>query len=164
VTAPPRFTHAVVLGAAHPLARPVAIALAQAGVVVSIAALGTERDEVTLAHSIHNQLWSMSRDGQALTLEGSDGTGALAYLETVFASLDIAVGLGVASLEPLRAAAARMRARGGGRLIFVADPGDAAATLGVPAGDVVALRTVEAGSASAEEVAAAVLAALGLGA
>ncbi len=114
--------HALIIGAAEPLARPLAVALARHGATVSIAALTADRDEVTAAHSILNECWSLGRDGQAVELAAApSAASALAALEGAVGPFDLAVAFAPAALDVLGAAGERMRERGAGRVVFVGE-------------------------------------------
>jgi len=121
----PPVRHALVAGVAEPPARALAVALARHGATVSVAPLSMERDEVTAAHSILNECWSLGREGQALELGASGAAEAIAALEAAVGPLDLAVAFAEAGLDVLTAAGARMRERGTGRVVFA---GDAAAS------------------------------------
>lgn len=118
--------HALVVGAAEVLARPLAVALARRGATVSVAALTADRDEVTAAHSILNECWSLVREGGVVELGSAESVAAaLAALEAAVGPLDCAVVFAPAGLAVLTAAGEGMRERGAGRVVFVGDDGGA---------------------------------------
>jgi NAD(P)-dependent dehydrogenase (short-subunit alcohol dehydrogenase family) len=65
--------HALVGGATTPLARALAVALAEAGARVSVTTLSTDKTEEVEANSILNECWAASGlEGTCLTLDLTD--------------------------------------------------------------------------------------------
>ena len=86
--------HAVVAGAASPLARGLAVTLAEAGAVVSVTTLRDDPAEETLAHSIVNECWSFGRDGRVRRVTLADPAATLeafADLERELAPIELMV-------------------------------------------------------------------------
>lgn len=137
--------HALVTGATTPLARALAVALAEAGANVSVTTTRDARAEEVQANSILNECWAAAGvSGRALTLDLSDPVAveaAVTALERDVAPIDILVNATheanvkpvlEASLDDWRteidrnattafvacqAVGRRMVARGGGRII-----------------------------------------------
>ncbi|MPZ22816.1 MAG: hypothetical protein GEU28_04600 [Dehalococcoidia bacterium] len=112
--------HAAVVGAVDALARAVAVALAEAGALVSTTTLSADEQQLFYANSILNEAWALGRAGAAITIEGTSVQGladALDSLERQSGKLDIIVlmpGTPVGELdEPLgsRADARLVRVR-----------------------------------------------------
>ena len=86
--------HALVTGAAGPLARALALALAEAGADVSVTTLHDDADEEAQANSILNECWALGRRGEARRLDLTDPAAveaAVESLESAIAPLDILV-------------------------------------------------------------------------
>ena len=81
--------HALVTGAIGPLARALAVALAEAGATVSVTTLHDDRAEEVEANSILNESWAAgSRGGQAKTVDLTDP----AAVESAVTALEDGVG------------------------------------------------------------------------
>lgn len=97
--------HALVAGAAGPLGRALAVALAEAGADVSVTTLHDDAAEETEANSILNECWSMGRRGQAARVDLTDPAAveaAVAAFEQEVAPLDILVNAGhSANIKPV---------------------------------------------------------------
>ena len=136
--------HALVAGAAGPLGRALAVALAEAGADVSVTTLHDVGDEEVRANSILNECWSLGRRGEAKRLDLTDPAAvrtAVAALEGEIAPIDILVNAAHgANIKPLldisiddwereiarnatsvfvvtQAVGRRMLERGGGRIV-----------------------------------------------
>ena len=86
--------HALVTGATGPLARALAVALADAGADVSVTTLRDDGGEETQANSILNECWSLGRKGEAKRIDLTDPAAveaAVAEIEQSIAPLDILV-------------------------------------------------------------------------
>ena len=86
--------HALVTGAAGPLARALAVALAEAGANVSVTTLHDDAGEETQANSILNECWSLGRKGQARRLDLTSPAAveaAVQALESATGPIDILV-------------------------------------------------------------------------
>ncbi len=86
--------HALVTAATGPLARSLAVALAEAGADVSVTTLHDDAGEAVQANSILNECWSIGRRGQARRLELTDPAAvgaAVASLEGDVGPIDILV-------------------------------------------------------------------------
>jgi len=87
--------HALVTGATTPLARALAVALAEAGANVSVTTTRDQRAEEVLANSILNECWAAAGvSGHAKTLDLADPNaveGAISALERDVAPIDILV-------------------------------------------------------------------------
>ena len=87
--------HALVTGATGPLARALAVALAEAGANVSVTTLNNDRAEEVQANSILNECWAAGAKGtQALTLDLTNAAAveaAVDALERDVAPIDILV-------------------------------------------------------------------------
>ncbi len=125
-----RGTHAVVTGATTPLARVVAVALAEAGATVSVTTVAAVLAEEVQANSILNETWSAGSQGQAKTVDLASAASvedAFEALEREVAPIDLLANVlavpadadatGMASA--CEAAAARMLRRGRGRIVNV---------------------------------------------
>lgn len=129
-----RGTHAVVTGATTPLARVVAVALAEAGATVSVTTFAAVLAEEVQANSILNETWSAGSQGQAKTVDLASAASvedAFEALEREVAPIDLLANVlanvlavpadadatGMASA--CEAAAARMLRRGRGRIVNV---------------------------------------------
>ena len=75
--------HALVAGAASPLSRGIAVALAEAGARVSLVTLADDPGEETSAHSILNECWTLGRDGRVARADLADPEAAAATLEAI---------------------------------------------------------------------------------
>ena len=97
--------HALVAGAAGPLGRALAVALAEAGADVSVTTLHDDADEEVRANSILNECWSLGRRGAAHRLDLTDPAAvatAVAALEDDVAPIDILVNAAHgANIKPL---------------------------------------------------------------
>lgn len=97
--------HALVTGATGPLARALAVGLAEAGADVSVTTLADDGDEETEANSILNECWSLGRKGEAKRVDLTDPAAvdlAVAALEDSIAPLDILVNAGhSANIKPV---------------------------------------------------------------
>lgn len=123
-----RGTHVLLTGATTPLARVLAVALAEAGATVSVTTARADLTQEVAANSILNETWSTGSQGRAFTLDLADE----ASLALVLAALErevapIAVLVNVVALPgdvdaPSRAAAERMAPRGAGRIVNVLPP------------------------------------------
>ena len=86
--------HALVTAASGPLARALAVALAEAGADVSVTTLCDDPGEEAQANSILNECWSIGRIGQARRLDLTDleaTTDAVASIEREVRPVDILV-------------------------------------------------------------------------
>jgi NAD(P)-dependent dehydrogenase (short-subunit alcohol dehydrogenase family) len=87
--------HALVTGATGPVARALAVSLAEAGAMVSVTTLSEEMREEVQANSILNECWAAgSQSGQARTLDLTDPHAvevAVSVLEREVAPIDILV-------------------------------------------------------------------------
>jgi NAD(P)-dependent dehydrogenase (short-subunit alcohol dehydrogenase family) len=84
--------HALIAGVGGPLARPVAVALAEAGATVSLMTQADERTQEVEAQSILNECWSLGRDGQVARLDSTDKAAvedALDRLEAQLGPVDV---------------------------------------------------------------------------
>ncbi|MSQ41522.1 MAG: SDR family oxidoreductase [Dehalococcoidia bacterium] len=89
--------HALVTGATGPLARALAVALAEAGADVSVTTLQHDRAEEVQANSILNECWAIGRRGEARTVDLTDPravAAAVDALERSIAPIDILVNAG----------------------------------------------------------------------
>ena len=97
--------HALVTGATRPLARAMAVALAEAGADVSTMTLRDDASEEAQANSILNEAWSMGRKGQAARVDLTDPAAveaAVAAIERDIAPIDILVNAThEANIKPL---------------------------------------------------------------
>lgn len=97
--------HALLTAATGPLARALAVALAEAGADVSVTTLHDDDAEETQANSILNECWSLGREGQARRLDLTDPAAveaAVAALEAEVAPIDILVNAAHgANIKPL---------------------------------------------------------------
>jgi gluconate 5-dehydrogenase len=97
--------HALVTAATGPLARALAVALAEAGATVSVTTLHQEQREEVEANSILNECWSAGSQGQAKTVDLTDPAAveaAIAALERDVAPIDILVNAAhVATIKPV---------------------------------------------------------------
>ncbi len=137
--------HALVTGATSPLARALAVGLAEAGANVSVTTTADTAAEEVLANSILNECWAAAgASGRALTLDLTDPgavDAAVTALERDIAPIDILVNASHgANIKPMleasltdwqteidrnattafvacQAVGRRMVARGGGRII-----------------------------------------------
>lgn len=112
---------ALVIGAADPVGRECAVALARAGADVAVAPLGPEPREVVQIHSVANEIWSLGR--RNLGIEPGAGAAsaisdAIARARAEFGRLDIVI---IASADPSLAAAAR---EAGAPTVIALDPED----------------------------------------
>lgn len=101
--------HALVAGVGGPLARPVAIALAEGGATVSLMTQGDDRAQEVEAQSILNECWSLGRDGQVCRLDSTDDTAVEAALDRIEAQLGPVAILATVHGPVTRAAAATAR-------------------------------------------------------
>ena len=86
--------HALVTGATGPLARALALALAEAGADVSVTTLHDDAAEEVQANSILNECWSLDRKGEARRIDltaPAAVAAAVAALEDAVAPVDILV-------------------------------------------------------------------------
>lgn len=83
---------ALVFGAAGPVGRAIAVALAEAGADVSVASLSTDRDEDFAINSVANEIWALDRRGAPLVIDALDPK---AIVEAVRAASDAMGGLTV---------------------------------------------------------------------
>ncbi len=112
---------ALVVGAADPVGRECAVALARAGADVAVAPLGLEPREVVQVHSVANEIWSLGRRNLAIEPDAgatSAITDAIARTRAEFGRLDIVI---IASADPALAAAAR---EAGAPTVIALDPED----------------------------------------
>ncbi|MSQ42416.1 MAG: SDR family oxidoreductase [Dehalococcoidia bacterium] len=97
--------HALVTAATTPLARALAVGLAEAGANVSVTTLHDDRAEEVLANSILNECWAAGAKGQAKTVDLTDPAAveaAVAALERDVAPIDILVNAAHgANVKPL---------------------------------------------------------------
>ena len=122
-----RGTHVVVTGATTPLARALAVALAEGGATVSVTTSRAELAEEVLANSILNETWSVGSQGQAKTVDLTSGSSidtAVDALEREIAPIDVLVNIvdAAAAMSVCLAAAGRMFLRRSGRIINVVPP------------------------------------------
>lgn len=78
-----RGLHALVAGAGGPLARPAAVALAEAGATVSLFTAADDRAQEVEAQSILNECWSLGRDGEVVRLDATDAGHIAAALDAI---------------------------------------------------------------------------------
>ena len=112
---------ALVVGAADPVGRECAVALARAGADVAVAPLAPEPREIVQIHSVANEIWSLGR--RNLAIEAGTGaasaiSAAVARARAEFGRLDIVV---IASDDPSLAAAA---SGAGAPTVIALDPED----------------------------------------
>lgn len=98
--------HALVGGATTPLARALAVALAEAGARVSVTTLSTDKTEEVEANSILNECWAASGlEGTCLTLDLTDPSrveSSISELEEASQPIDILVnGAHFANIKPV---------------------------------------------------------------
>lgn len=135
---PLRGAHALVTGVTGPLARVLAVALAEAGAHVSVTTLHDERAEEVQANSILNECWAAGAQGQAKTVDLTDQAAVeaavhaleravapidilvhAATLETTLADWPQALRPGTAAFVASQVVGRHMRARAGGRIVLV---------------------------------------------
>lgn len=116
--------HVLVVGVREPEGRALAVALAEAGAMVSVTTRRAELAEEVTANSILNECWTFGREGRALTLDLGDPPAVAAALDDLEASLAPLAAL-VTPLPPdaapdaiASAAAERMAARGTGVVVL----------------------------------------------
>ena len=117
----PRAKSALVFGAADPVGRECALALARAGADVAVAPLGSEPHEIVRTHSVANEIWSLGR--RNLAIEPDPGAAsalsdAIDRARAEFGRLDIVI---IASADPSLPAAAR---EAGVPTVIALDPED----------------------------------------
>jgi len=78
-----RGLHALVAGAGGPLARPTAVALAEAGATVSLFTQADDRAQEVEAQSILNECWSLGCDGEVVRLDATDAGHIAAALDAI---------------------------------------------------------------------------------
>ena len=137
---------ALVVGAADPLGRSAAVALAEAGADVAVASLRAGPQEVVRVNSVANEIWSLGRANAAITLDASNENSVdaavartaseLGRLDILVNAADLPVAAPLDELSPddwhavltanllapaltARAAARVMRINGFGRIINV---------------------------------------------
>lgn len=74
---------ALVVGAAQPLGRTIAAALAEAGADVAVAGLSAHSAEVVQVHSVANQIWSLNRRNIALEMNARDPMSVEASIQRI---------------------------------------------------------------------------------
>ncbi|MSQ31429.1 MAG: SDR family NAD(P)-dependent oxidoreductase [Dehalococcoidia bacterium] len=127
-----RGTHVLLTGATTPLARALAVALAEAGATVSVTTARTDLAEEVAANSILNETWSAGSQGRAYTvdlLSGASVDVTFAAIEREVAPVDVLANVVGPSVEAAGsvdtvswAAAERLAVRGGGRIVNVLPP------------------------------------------
>lgn len=84
---------AVITGAASPFARPVAVALAEAGADIALAVESVDETDVFAMNSIANELWALGRRQAAFTLEPGRLADSVARAVAELGRLDVLVSL-----------------------------------------------------------------------
>src|SRR5262249_60630465 len=106
--APLKGKQALVPGVGGPLARPAAVALAEAGATVSLLTQADDRAQEVEAQSILNECWSLGRDGEVHRLDSRDAAAVDAAIEELEARLGRVAVLVTVHAEPARLAASEV--------------------------------------------------------